>query len=246
MPRIPLLYVGTVGSTMNEARDRLISGDFEPPFAVVANEQTDGRGRLDRLWQSPAGDGLYLTLVTTTAIEPQAFGLIAIAAGVAVCESLEKIGVSARLKWPNDLYIEDRKLGGILIQTLAGAATMVLTGLGLNLNRSDRFGPNAISVGEILTAPPEQATLAESLCDAIMTQLIRLEAPPDSVVHDWTARALWIGQRVEILAPEVVSGRLRGIDSFGRALIETQSGTVAVASGDLKRGPRPIAPPYTC
>jgi BirA family biotin operon repressor/biotin-[acetyl-CoA-carboxylase] ligase len=159
---------------------------------------------------------------------------------------LEKIGVSARLKWPNDVYVNGRKLGGVLIQTIARPATTVLVGLGLNLNRSDRFGPDAISLNEILTTPPERVTLAEPICDAIAAQINRLEASPDSVVHDWTARALWIGQHVGILAPEVVSGQLRGIDSFGRALIETQSGTVAVASGDLKRGPRPIAPPYTC
>ena len=99
-----------VGSTQDEARRLLGSGDARPGHVVVADEQRAGRGRFGRDWLSPTG-GLYATFLL------EGDPAIAVASGVAVAQALTRLGVDARLKWPNDVLVEGRKLGGILIET---------------------------------------------------------------------------------------------------------------------------------
>lgn len=137
-PRIHRL--GTVSSTQDEAARRLTAGEL-PPFALSAQRQTAGRGRLGREFASPEGASLSLTYVHRTALEPAQRGWFPLAAGLAAVTALTGVlgertdtpeGVRIGLKWPNDLHTEDgRKLGGILVE--GRGAEAVLLGIGLNL-----------------------------------------------------------------------------------------------------------------
>lgn len=104
-----------VDSTNAEARRRLSAGRA-PGFAVVAQEQTAGRGRQGRVWVSPPGSGIYLTLTAAAGHDAAEQGFVSIVAGVAVAEWLECYGVLVGLKWPNDLRVNGRKVGGILCE----------------------------------------------------------------------------------------------------------------------------------
>ncbi|GAG02958.1 unnamed protein product, partial [marine sediment metagenome] len=129
-----LLYLTQTTSTQNVARAEAQRNAPEGT-AVLAEEQTGGRGRLGRAWVSPAGKNLYLTLV----MRPPARHLrvLSIVAPLAIAEALEgATGLTCRIKWPNDVLVGGRKIAGVLIETdLAGAAVKyALVGMGVNVN----------------------------------------------------------------------------------------------------------------
>ncbi|MCX6092457.1 MAG: biotin--[acetyl-CoA-carboxylase] ligase, partial [Candidatus Bipolaricaulota bacterium] len=113
-------------STQLIARDLLDRGLANVGHAVVADEQTAGRGRHGRSWLSPTS-GLYVTFIVPKD------RLIALRAGLAVVRAIEALSIPVRLKWPNDLIVAERKLGGILIET---AHDLALVGVGINLEES--------------------------------------------------------------------------------------------------------------
>ncbi len=124
------------------ARDEVERGRAAPGAAFVADAQTAGRGRHGRSWSSPAGKGLYLTVVLP---ESLAAPSVTLAAALAVAEAVEAVsGVSPRLKWPNDLLLGERKLGGVLGEVVPGGnGAAVLLGIGINVGQDERdFGPD--------------------------------------------------------------------------------------------------------
>jgi biotin-[acetyl-CoA-carboxylase] ligase BirA-like protein len=243
----PIIELGTVTSTMTEARSRFISGRDRLPFAVLADAQTDGVGRLGRQWQSNVGTGLYVTFAIASTVEPARQGLIAIAAGLAVSDALAQIGVSSQLKWPNDVYVKTSKLAGILIQSVAGSPTCFLIGVGLN-TVSDRIGdiPNAVALDNLTKHAPDRRSLTRSIGGRVMDRMAQLEKGRDlAIVQDWHSRALWIGEQVTIQSDSDLTGILIGISQTGALILETASGQRVLTVGDVVRGPRFSAPPYT-
>ena len=110
----PIGWLETVGSTNDAMKDRARAG--APAWsAVVASRQTTGRGRQGRAWLSPEGN-LFLSVLLRPALALDRAGMLPLAAGVAAAEAAGEWGVDARLKWPNDLMVAGRKLGGVLVE----------------------------------------------------------------------------------------------------------------------------------
>src|SRR5437773_5958137 len=129
-----VVYLISTGSTMDDARREAEAGAAEGTM-VLAEAQTKGRGRFDRAWVSPAGKNLYLTLV----MRPPMARLrsLSIVTPLAVALAVEEVtGLRPRIKWPNDVLIEGRKLSGILIESEISASTVdyALVGPGINVN----------------------------------------------------------------------------------------------------------------
>jgi BirA family biotin operon repressor/biotin-[acetyl-CoA-carboxylase] ligase len=131
-----LTYVAEVGSTNDHAL-RLAAAGAPEGASVLADLQRDGRGRRGRTWFSPAGSGIYLSVVLRPSGPPAALPLVTLAAGVAAARGIaHATGVRAELKWPNDLVVGRpfRKLGGILCEAAGNAdVTAVIAGIGINL-----------------------------------------------------------------------------------------------------------------
>ena len=129
----------STGSTNDDAKALARSGD-PGNVAVLAIEQTQGRGRFDRDWDSPRG-GVYASVVLRPDIAPDRVGAIALAAGLGIARGLDRMGVRAggeiRLKWPNDLRVGGRKLCGVLTESAmaAGRVEWVVIGFGINVQR---------------------------------------------------------------------------------------------------------------
>ena len=183
---------------------------------VVADEQTEGRGRFGRTWLSPRG-GLYATFVVAN------HPMLAIDSGLSVLQALERFGVEARLKWPNDLIVNGRKLAGILIETAEEAA---LVGVGVNLVEAPL--ETAVSVqavggdvrrGDLIVAIGER--LGEGLAsgDAFRAYREKLHTLGRSV-------------KVKMAGGEVVEGTAVDVDSKGRLLVETRTGHRTISSGE--------------
>ncbi|MFH1593424.1 MAG: biotin--[acetyl-CoA-carboxylase] ligase [Candidatus Omnitrophota bacterium] len=131
-----LHFYESVGSTNNVAYELANKGAREG-VAVIANEQTKGKGRLGRRWISPANHGVYISCVLRPEILPNEVPKIALVAAVGVAKAIRKFcGVKALIKWPNDISISDRKAGGILTELKAemDAVDFVILGIGININ----------------------------------------------------------------------------------------------------------------
>jgi BirA family biotin operon repressor/biotin-[acetyl-CoA-carboxylase] ligase len=144
------------------------------PTLIVAWEQTRGRGRLDRGWRSPPGGGLYCTLLWALDGR-QAPPLLPLAVAVAVCDGVERTGVACRLKWPNDLLLDGRKLGGILIEVTAPAASVPATAIiGFGVNLSDADGGMAALGGVAIGCRDGREVAAAELLVLLAPSLRRL------------------------------------------------------------------------
>lgn len=214
---------------------------------VVAVEQTEGRGQRGKRWYSPPGAGLYASVVLRPSLSPRLASALTLVAGVALQQALhDALGVRARLRWPNDLLAAKpgeapRKISGILVEASADQTRLEHAVLGLGVNLAEPGFPEPLAAAatslEALTgrAPAAPAVLGPAL-DA-------LEAALDEVERDglapaaerWTARALGLGDRVQVDDGEgLLEGTLLGIAEDGALRLRTPAGERALYRGELR------------
>jgi BirA family biotin operon repressor/biotin-[acetyl-CoA-carboxylase] ligase len=201
-------------------------------LVVVAGEQTHGRGRLGRVWVAPPGASLLVSVLLRPDLAPERSGLLTMAAGLAVIDAVATLGgIDARLKWPNDVVVDDRKLAGILAERSDGA---VVIGMGCNV-RWDDFPPD---LTEIATACNLLTSAAVDVDDVLAGWLraldVRLDAL-DRVLTDARRRSATIGRRVHVeLADAAFDGDAVGLTDDGHLRVRDGSGEVCVvAAGDI-------------
>ena len=221
-------------STMHLART-LARGGADEGTLVIAERQTAGRGRLDRSWLSPRG-GIYMTLVTRPAVAPAQAPRINLLVAVVIADAIERLyGLAARVKWPNDVLIGDRKMCGILAEMDAecDAVRFVNVGIGLNANSVIAAEQrSAVSLLELLGAPVNRVQLVTQIVQGILDALPRLTG--EALLDEWRNRTITIGRQVSIVAPGTsVSGVAIDINSSGALLVRDSSGqTHEVVAGD--------------
>lgn len=239
-PRI--IRFASVPSTNSEAARRALAGAAEG-LVIVAGEQTAGRGRLDRKWISPAGAGLYFSIVLRPAAETASWSLLPLMAAIAVHDALlDSCKLETDIKWPNDILAEGRKLCGILaetIETLAGRAVVV--GIGINLT-GDAFPAElravATSVQDGTGAMPDAEALLVSLLRALVARYESFRASDGAAMigREWTRRSSYAsGTRVSVACVnEEFVGTTRGLESDGALRVETDAGEIRVVrAGDV-------------
>ena len=237
-----ILRFDSLDSTNTEAARQALRGAPEG-LCIVAHEQTAGRGRQQRVWISPAGAGLYCSIVLRPRLPLDAWPLLTLTAAVAVHDALrEACALSTDIKWPNDIYARGGKLCGILaeaVETEQGRACIV--GIGINL--SDRaFPPElreaATSVEALTGSAPETETLLRALLRAFAERYETLHGADGAslTLNAWTARSSYAaGKRVHIrLALESFEGTTRGLEPDGALRVETESGEIKIIrAGDI-------------
>ncbi len=223
-------------STNDDARALALAG-AEEGTVVVAARQEGGRGRFGRAWASPEG-GAYVSCVMRPPVAPVEAGPLALVVALGIARGLETIGVTTRLKWPNDVKAEGRKLAGILIEMGAEGdlVSWVVAGFGLNVVRPDEPLPHAAYVHDY--APKVGVAEAAGSCLDGITEVYAawLAEGFTQLLGDYEARSVLTGQHVVVrnaLGMVRVSGVARGIDAAGRLLVERDGTTVAVASGEV-------------
>jgi BirA family transcriptional regulator, biotin operon repressor / biotin---[acetyl-CoA-carboxylase] ligase len=229
-----------VDSTMDLAH-RLAERGVPTGTAVVAAEQTGGRGSRGRAWRSPRG-GLWMTMV----LRPGRAGgeLLSLRAGLAVAEAVEQTaaGTSVGLKWPNDLMLDDRKLGGVLCEArwVNDAPAWVAVGVGLNVHNPIPAELAAVAVG---LAARGGAPALDELLEAVLPRLraIDLGATRLSGAELGALQSRdWLRGR-RLAAP--FQGVAEGIDDDGSLLIRRHDGTLgAVRAGTVELADRAVRP----
>jgi BirA family transcriptional regulator, biotin operon repressor / biotin---[acetyl-CoA-carboxylase] ligase len=192
-------------------------------LVVIAEHQSAGRGRLDRQWESPPRAGLTLSVLLRPSVEMGMWGLIPLLAGLAVVEAVSAVAfVDAGLKWPNDVLVDERKLGGLLVE-LAGDAAVV--GVGLNVSTREAELPIAAATSLLVAGgSTDREPLAKELLRAL-SRRYRVWSDADgasaSVLPAYRERCETIGAKVELALPggEVVRGTAVDVDDTGRLVV---------------------------
>jgi BirA family biotin operon repressor/biotin-[acetyl-CoA-carboxylase] ligase len=218
------------------------------PVLLQARRQTAGRGRAGRSWLSAEGKSLTFSLAWKFHLPVHALVGLPLAVGVALAEALAMFSIDARLKWPNDVLVQGRKLAGILIES-AGAgsvphdASWAVIGIGLNIAVDERM---AAEIGRAAAGIPwladlDQNMLMATLLSSLAEALVQFEHEGlGAFIGRWNALHAHAGQAVVILDNGKVlhEGIGRGIDGSGRFLIDTAAGQVAVMAGDVSLRPK--------
>jgi BirA family transcriptional regulator, biotin operon repressor / biotin---[acetyl-CoA-carboxylase] ligase len=209
-----------VTDSTNERAKELAAAGAPHGTLVTADEQTAGRGRQGRVWTAPPRSAVLMSVVLRELDE-----LLPLAAAVAVCEALP---VDAALKWPNDVWIDGRKVAGILVEGRPQEGWAVL-GVGLNVG-TEQFPDELAELATSLRLVG-QAVSTEDVLRALLSSLgAWLGAPPARVLKAWRSRDALKGQRVRWSDGEGVAG---GIDDSGALVVETSAGVVTLDAGEV-------------
>jgi BirA family biotin operon repressor/biotin-[acetyl-CoA-carboxylase] ligase len=212
-------------------------------IVVVADSQTQGKGRLGRQWISPAGVNLYFTVLFSPPLSPDEASIITLAAPVSVAAAVRKhTGLHAEIKWPNDILIKGKKAGGILIEMkFKGNKQLLAVGIGLNVNMTvDALPPEirylSTSLSKEKGEPVDRsALLKETLAELEQSYKILLHRNKRALIKAWLGLNCTIGKKVSVRGPDsIISGTADSINDRGELLVRLPSGKIeTVRAGDV-------------
>jgi BirA family biotin operon repressor/biotin-[acetyl-CoA-carboxylase] ligase len=241
-----VLWLESTAST-NDVAARLAESGAEEGTTVVAEMQTAGRGRHGRVWFSPPGAGLYVSVIVRPGTGPDndqnPTTLLTLAGGVAIAEAVRAVtGLPAEIKWPNDVLIGGRKLAGILTEAVveAGVPQFIIIGFGVNLQSAaypPPLAPRVTSLEVETTRPAERAVMLAEILAALGERYADLRAGRfDAILSAWRHLAGSMADaRVEWDSPNgVVRGRALDIDRDGALLVNAGGRIERIVSGEVR------------
>lgn len=237
-----ILRFDSLPSTSVEAARRAVEGAAEG-LCIVASEQTAGRGRLDRHWVSPKNAGLYCSIILRPKFNQGRWPLLTLMAAVAVYDTLLAVHeLQTDIKWPNDILANDRKLCGILAETVeTRLGRAVILGVGINLKKSSfpaELDAVATSVEAAAGSVVDSQVVLERLLNSFASyyQTLQGAGDPEEIVREWSRRSSYaIGKRIRVAnGEEILEGTTRGLESDGALRVETDTGELkTVRAGDV-------------
>lgn len=241
LSRWTILKYPTVASTQDTARELAKSGEGVAPFAVVADHQSQGRGRSGRVWESNSGN-LMCSLYITPHIHAAQSGQFSFLTAVSVSSTLEDFGIEAEHKWPNDVLVKGKKIAGVLLESQLrpdGNVDSMVIGIGLNIASAPE---GAVSLQTLFPNPISR----DEVLSVVLTHFDKLHenfhqngfAP---LREKWLKKAIGIGQKINVRLPnEEFSAVFEGISEEGALLARPENAKTVriIHSGDvfLKEG----------
>lgn len=234
-----IYYFDTVQSTMDIAWQLGMEGSPEGTL-VLAETQSKGRGRLGRNWFSPKYKGIYLSLILRPKILPNQASILTLLAAVGVCEAIKEVaGLDCQIKWPNDILVRQRKLGGILteLNTEMDEVHFIVIGIGININ-NDKKGlvAGATSLKEQKKQSLNRTELLKEILRKIETNYLNFQKTgPEPIIEKWQDYNITLGRRVRVFChKEHLEGEAVDIDKDGGLLLRNDSGIIQkITAGDV-------------
>lgn len=204
---------------------------------LLAEHQAAGRGRGGRSWEAvPRGLVIVSVGVSADGVDDRQWGLLPLLAGVAVVDTLAATGITAGLKWPNDVQVDGAKIAGILAEVAAPQRVVVL-GIGLNVAVTpDELGQAQATSMQILGAATDRTEVARILLGELGTRIQAWRGGDGALLlSDYRARSVTIGRSVRALLPggREIAGTAADIDEQGRLCLDTGTTTEVVAAADI-------------
>ncbi|MCZ2128210.1 MAG: biotin--[acetyl-CoA-carboxylase] ligase [Anaerolineales bacterium] len=241
-----LCYVESLGSTNDEALAWAARGadDFS---LVVADEQTQGRGRLNRIWMTPKNSAIAMSLILRPAppMREHLSRMVGLAA-LSVADACAEFGLESQIKWPNDILLDGKKLAGILIETVwrGEEADSLVVGVGVNVMRTsvppaELLTFPAVSLEEALGIAPKREDVVFLILSAFLRR--REQLGEDRLIQDWAEKLAFRGRSVQIREGGAARyGVLDGLESDGSLRLRDEQGAFFIARfGDVSL--RPLA-----
>ena len=240
-----LFFYPSIDSTNFEA-ERLFANGAKPPFAVFTNKQTAGKGRLGRKWHSKTNQNLYCSIMFSPNTQLEKLQSFTLWAGIEVCRSIKALipTVDLKIKWPNDLYCNGKKVSGILTEARIDSDRMhtIILGLGLNINSTTKSFPEEIrSIATSLRAETNQSYDMNALSIEIIQATVRaynkctMSNNNESLSKAWDAFDYLKDKPISLTENgQKVSGLALGINSYGALQIKKNDGKIhTIHSGDV-------------
>ena len=238
-----VLCFDEIDSTNNYAKKLALSGSPHGTL-IAANHQTSGRGRHGHTFESPAGTGLYMSLILRPRIDAGRFQMITVADAVAVCFALEELCPELKgrlgIKWVNDIYLRGRKIAGILTEAVSsfesGEIESVITGIGINVAMNEFSEDVSRTAGAVFEGEEpafKRAELCGRIADWIMDFAENLDDP--EIIAAYRERSMLTGENITYFKNEVkCSGHVEGIDDTGGLVILNDAGEIeTLRSGEV-------------
>lgn len=232
-------YFDTIDSTNDEAR-RLAKSGAPHGTVLIAGHQTGGHGRRGRSFHSPAGSGIYMSVLLRPACAPTELMHLTCATAVAMCDAVENaVGFRPGIKWTNDLVWEKRKIGGILTElafTNHGTVDYAIIGIGINCSQKESDFPDdirsiAASLAMCSRNKIDTNAVAAAMIQALLVMDRNLISGKARILAQYRKDCITLGQEILLLrGDEKRYGIARDIDPDGGLVVEFQSGTLEVVS----------------
>jgi len=237
-PRAPVVHLVSVDSTQRVAFALAAQGTPDGTV-VIADVQDAGRGRRGRTWMAEPGESLLASIVCRPRLSPAAWPLLSLATAVAVAETLAELGVSPRVKWPNDVLARERKIAGILLESRIESEPVVAVGIGINVHQRafpPDLGDRATSVWRETGRAPAVPVVLESLVVCFGAWRARLEGEGFTPVRErWRALSATLGAHVSV---DGTNGVARDLDDDGALLVEDAGGLKRIVAGEVEHAAR--------
>ncbi|MCL5261546.1 MAG: biotin--[acetyl-CoA-carboxylase] ligase [Gammaproteobacteria bacterium] len=238
-----LLLFNQVNST-NDFLLGLTEDSISAPIICLAEKQTSGRGRLARIWYSPRRSNIYLSILWNFSHSPEVLSALSLISAIAVIQALQKFGIKKHLglKWPNDVFYQQQKLAGILLELKSNQyhGTKAIIGVGLNVNMpkiaAKKIPQNWIDVKKIINKPADRNKLAAYLIQQLIKNLATFEKSGSAhFIKSWQQFDITKNQPVILITTKQKTFATScGIDPFGRLLIKTKNAEIQkISSGEI-------------
>jgi BirA family biotin operon repressor/biotin-[acetyl-CoA-carboxylase] ligase len=236
-----IYYFDTIDSTNTKAKELAETGHPSGTF-VVADQQTAGKGRRGRTWDSPAGNSIFMTLLLKPEINPNNASMLTLVAAMAVCSSVRKVtGAQAMIKWPNDIVVDGKKICGILTEMSAqfDYINHIVIGIGINVHNEDFPEEIRATAGSLLQACGKRFHRAD-LIETFLEEFERVYAiylqteDMTGLQKEYERLLANMGRQVSVLDPkEPFEGRAMGITKRGELVVDTWESRKLVSSGEV-------------
>ena len=247
LPISEIRYFGTIGST-NDFAMQWANDGAEDLSLVLADEQTAGRGRMERKWFTPPGSALAMSLILRpTADEASYIPRATALPAISLVDSLRKRGLDSLIKWPNDVLLSGSKVAGILVESIwaGNKPDALILGMGVNVLKAsvpaaDELLLPATSVEDKLGKPPVREELLKDILTAILAR--RNQLGTEAFLTDWEQNLAFLGQMVRVWGnrEQAVTGELIGLNPDGSLVLRDENGkSVTVRFGEVHL--RPLA-----
>ena len=237
----PLYYYNSIGSTNNEAKILAANGAPEGSL-IVADEQTAGRGRFNRHWSTPKGSGLAVSFILSSKLSSPEISQMPMLGGLATAYAIEQLcNTSPKLKWPNDIWIKQKKIAGILVETsyTEDLPEWLILGIGVNVNSGPLEFTNpyydASCLADIIGHKVDRVNLLQQLVHNV--GLLYNQLDQNSIREEWQKRMLWKTQPIEVIGSghKPIEGIALGVEINGALLLQLHTGDcIKIYSGETR------------